>query len=472
MRQLREEADRKARRTPEEVLAEEAAEKTKVEEQWRLKREREKNTWSSCHLSTDGMGMARSGPIVRDQKTGVVSHENWPKSETGREVAKVERELGSGSASLAIEQPATPSPENIVEDKKHDFAQRPTNPFDTKPYTDCSAVTERKKHQEYAPTDTDDEEEIESMLQALTLAEGKGEAAKGKRILIEQQKLEEEAQQKDIVRMRLAEIDAGWNCHYTVKGMAAMTTVSRNPYANEMKTVEAEGEKESIEQRHMPIEEGTLINTKDVQGPDDMVPEKQEAPSQRQRNPFKKPNPFTQFGTKRMQQLKTAGSEDEEETASRLARERLQQMKIGGQQNVNVDEQTLSGTTIVLPTVSDNYLLDAIPSAEELAREKKRLSKQRQDDHYNPQGAEPGHASLALKRPLAQRSKYRFEADSEDDEEIEDVGDTIGRLQTLARAMGNEIQSSRGYCFYTLPSKNGDVDEQIMMNRARLDRIR
>lgn len=81
-------------------------------------------------------------------------------------------------------------------------------------------------------------------------------------------------------------------------------------------------------------------------------------------------------------------------------------------------------------------------------------------------------------RNLADRAKYQFEADSEDDEmenEIEDNLDAIHRgartLNQLGKAMGNEIDSQNKHIDRII-NKTDKVDDQIAVNRARLDRIR
>ncbi|KAI9794205.1 MAG: Protein transport protein S9 plasma membrane t-SNARE [Peltula sp. TS41687] len=81
------------------------------------------------------------------------------------------------------------------------------------------------------------------------------------------------------------------------------------------------------------------------------------------------------------------------------------------------------------------------------------------------------------KSRLAERAKYQFEADSEDDEmenEIDSnfdaLGQAAGRLNVLARATGKEVDDQNKH-IDTIISKSDRVDDQIAMNRARLDRI-
>ncbi|EER43138.1 conserved hypothetical protein [Histoplasma capsulatum var. duboisii H88] len=79
---------------------------------------------------------------------------------------------------------------------------------------------------------------------------------------------------------------------------------------------------------------------------------------------------------------------------------------------------------------------------------------------------------------LADRSKYQFEADSEDDEmenEIESnltaIEGVTGRLNLLAQAQGREIEQQNADLGRII-GKSDHVDDQIVMNSARLGRIR
>ena len=74
-------------------------------------------------------------------------------------------------------------------------------------------------------------------------------------------------------------------------------------------------------------------------------------------------------------------------------------------------------------------------------------SDQRMNNNFKSLG-QPGPGGAKPKSSLADRAKYQFEADSEDDEmedEIErnlgEIGDVTGRLHKLAVAQGNEIES-------------------------------
>ncbi|MCJ1227430.1 Protein transport protein S9 plasma membrane t-SNARE [Toensbergia leucococca] len=78
---------------------------------------------------------------------------------------------------------------------------------------------------------------------------------------------------------------------------------------------------------------------------------------------------------------------------------------------------------------------------------------------------------------LAERAKYQFEADEEDDEmenEIDSNLDALSgvaaRLNGLARATGKEVDEQNRH-LERINDKSTSVDDQIAMNRARLDRF-
>ncbi|EGP88265.1 unnamed protein product [Zymoseptoria tritici ST99CH_1A5] len=102
-----------------------------------------------------------------------------------------------------------------------------------------------------------------------------------------------------------------------------------------------------------------------------------------------------------------------------------------------------------------------------------RAQRQQRDINGNVVRTAPG-----ANRNLADRAKYQFEADSEDDEmenEIDDNLDAIHRgaktLNMLGKAMGEEIDSQNKHIDRII-TKTDKVDDQIAVNRARLDRIR
>lgn len=78
---------------------------------------------------------------------------------------------------------------------------------------------------------------------------------------------------------------------------------------------------------------------------------------------------------------------------------------------------------------------------------------------------------------LAERAKFQFEADSEDEEmenEIDSNLDALGgaasRLNALAKATGQELDEQNRH-LERINNKSTVVDDQIAMNRARLDRF-
>ncbi|KAH8815129.1 hypothetical protein F5884DRAFT_771216 [Xylogone sp. PMI_703] len=89
-----------------------------------------------------------------------------------------------------------------------------------------------------------------------------------------------------------------------------------------------------------------------------------------------------------------------------------------------------------------------------------------------------GYRPQQTKASLAERSKYQFEADSEDEEmeneidaNLNALGSAAGRLNALARATGKEVDEQNKRIDIII-QKSDRVDDQIAMNRARLDRIR
>ncbi len=78
---------------------------------------------------------------------------------------------------------------------------------------------------------------------------------------------------------------------------------------------------------------------------------------------------------------------------------------------------------------------------------------------------------------LADRAKDQFEADSEDDDMENEIDNNLDqlhgaakRLNALGRAMGDEVDTQNKHIDRII-GKTDKVDEQIVMNRARLDRI-
>lgn len=133
----------------------------------------------------------------------------------------------------------------------------------------------------------------------------------------------------------------------------------------------------------------------------------------------------------------------------------------------------------------------------ELTRQAALGSQQRMERAFKElQPGDVGYRPQA-KPSLAERSKYQFEADSEDEEmenqidaNLDALGSAAGRLNALARAVGNEVDEQNKIIdgilikVWRLLHRNsmqfsanilqqGDrVDEQIAMNSARLARIK
>ncbi|EDN91679.1 hypothetical protein SS1G_07538 [Sclerotinia sclerotiorum 1980 UF-70] len=105
-------------------------------------------------------------------------------------------------------------------------------------------------------------------------------------------------------------------------------------------------------------------------------------------------------------------------------------------------------------------------------------SSQRMEANFRElQPGDVGYRATATKASLAERSKYQFEADSEDDEmeneidsNLDALGHAAGRLNLLAKATGREVDDQNKH-IERIIGKSDRVDDQIAMNRARLDRI-
>ena len=102
-------------------------------------------------------------------------------------------------------------------------------------------------------------------------------------------------------------------------------------------------------------------------------------------------------------------------------------------------------------------------------------SRQQRQQRELPGGGPTGGPSKAS---LADRAKYQFEADSDDDAMEAELDDNLAAihrgartLNALGRAMGDEIDSQNRH-IDRISGKTDKVDDQIAVNRARLDRIR
>ncbi|KAI9835158.1 MAG: hypothetical protein M1819_002527 [Sarea resinae] len=91
---------------------------------------------------------------------------------------------------------------------------------------------------------------------------------------------------------------------------------------------------------------------------------------------------------------------------------------------------------------------------------------------------EPGYQKNKGKATLAERSKYQFEADSSDDEKEEEIernldmlGKSVNGMNYVAKAINKEVDEQNVH-ISRITGKSDRVDDQIAMNRARLDRIK
>jgi hypothetical protein len=102
-------------------------------------------------------------------------------------------------------------------------------------------------------------------------------------------------------------------------------------------------------------------------------------------------------------------------------------------------------------------------------------SNARQDDNNRKMA---GMGGPGKKSTLADRAKFQFEADSEDDEMENEIDANLDalhgaarRLNYLGRAMGEEVDTQNQH-LERISAKTDKVDDQIAMNRARLDRFK
>jgi hypothetical protein len=94
---------------------------------------------------------------------------------------------------------------------------------------------------------------------------------------------------------------------------------------------------------------------------------------------------------------------------------------------------------------------------------------------------QPGDAGYRTKQPtkasLAERAKYQFEADSEDEEmeneidaNLDALSGAAGRLNLLARATGQEVDEQNKH-IDRIREKTDRVDDQIAMSKFQIPRI-
>ncbi|KAI2058596.1 Protein transport protein S9 plasma membrane t-SNARE [Ophidiomyces ophidiicola] len=129
----------------------------------------------------------------------------------------------------------------------------------------------------------------------------------------------------------------------------------------------------------------------------------------------------------------------------------------------------------------DNAIIDR-HQEERLQREETRQAafrtEQRLGQTFKDMEKKGKSSTTQGKANLAERSKYQFEQDSEDDEMENEIDSNLDalqgaavRLNGLARATGRELEEQNNR-LDVIMGKSDSVDDQIHMNRARLDRIR
>ncbi|KAH6638413.1 plasma membrane snare protein-like protein [Boeremia exigua] len=123
--------------------------------------------------------------------------------------------------------------------------------------------------------------------------------------------------------------------------------------------------------------------------------------------------------------------------------------------------------------IMDNHHRDR--EARDATRKAAWESSARQDDQNRTM---QGMSGAGKKASLADRAKFQFEADSDDDEMENEIDANLDalhgaakRLNQLGRAMGEETDNQNKH-IERINLKTDKVDDQIAMNRARLDRIK
>ncbi|PYH94176.1 hypothetical protein BO71DRAFT_399056 [Aspergillus ellipticus CBS 707.79] len=103
---------------------------------------------------------------------------------------------------------------------------------------------------------------------------------------------------------------------------------------------------------------------------------------------------------------------------------------------------------------------------------------QRMERTFREIDKEAAKQSTRSRTNVADRAKYQFEADSEDEameteleQNLDLLSGAAGRLNGLARATGKELDEQNRH-LERITAKSDFVDDQIAMNRAKLDRIR
>ncbi|KAB8278693.1 hypothetical protein BDV30DRAFT_203465 [Aspergillus minisclerotigenes] len=106
------------------------------------------------------------------------------------------------------------------------------------------------------------------------------------------------------------------------------------------------------------------------------------------------------------------------------------------------------------------------------------VTNQRMERTFREIDREAGKHNGRARTNATERAKYQFEADSEDEameDEIEQNLDLLsgaaGRLHGLSKATGRELDEQNRH-LERIMQKSDFVDDQIAMNRAKLDRIR
>jgi len=114
--------------------------------------------------------------------------------------------------------------------------------------------------------------------------------------------------------------------------------------------------------------------------------------------------------------------------------------------------------------------------AREATREAAFKSTQRMNQNFK--GLEGAASGVKTKASLAERAKYQFEADEEDDamedeidRNLDDLSGAAHRLNMLARATGEEVEQ-QNTLIQNIAEKSDRFDDRLHFQTERLKRIR
>ncbi|EED13470.1 plasma membrane SNARE protein (Sec9), putative [Talaromyces stipitatus ATCC 10500] len=191
-------------------------------------------------------------------------------------------------------------------------------------------------------------------------------------------------------------------------------------------------------------------------------------------------NTLARLGAQSERILDTEKSLDVAASQGRLAEEKARELKT---LNKSMFAMHVSNpfTSNARRRERDEKLLEthrAERNTREGTRQEAFQSNQRMERTFREIEREANKNYPAQKKDLAERAKYQFEADSEDEAMEDEIDNNLNllsgaaaRLNGLAKATGKELEEQNRH-LDRIMGKSDYVDDQIAMNRARLDRIR